>query len=47
MYGISRHHLVKVAFRPWRLGYVMMLRGRVGRIALARRSEDISPGGKS
>jgi DNA-binding IscR family transcriptional regulator len=44
MYGISRDHLVKVALKLWRLGYVTTLRGRAGGIALARRPEDFSLG---
>lgn len=43
-YGISRNHLLKVALRLGRLGYVTTLRGRAGGIALARRPEDINLG---
>lgn len=43
-YGISRNHLLKVALRLGRLGYVTTLRGRAGGIALARRPEDVNLG---
>ncbi|RWN60558.1 Rrf2 family transcriptional regulator [Mesorhizobium sp.] len=43
-YGISRNHLLKVAFRLGRLGYLTTARGRTGGIALARRPEDINLG---
>ena len=43
-YGISRNHLLKVALRLGRLGYVTTARGRSGGIALGRRPEDISLG---
>ena len=43
-YGISRNHLLKVALRLGRLGYVTTLRGRSGGIALARNPEDVNLG---
>ena len=43
-YGISRNHLLKVALRLGRMGYVTTARGRTGGIALGRRPEDISLG---
>jgi Rrf2 family nitric oxide-sensitive transcriptional repressor len=43
-YGISRNHLLKVALRLGRLGYLTTLRGRSGGIALARTPEDINLG---
>ena len=43
-YGISRNHLLKVALKLGRFGYVTTLRGRAGGIALARRPEDINLG---
>lgn len=43
-YGISHNHLLKVALRLGRLGYVTTLRGRTGGIALARRPEDVNLG---
>src|SRR5690606_26995541 len=43
-YGISRNHLMKVALRLGRLGYLTTARGRTGGIALGRRPEDISLG---
>ena len=43
-YGISRNHLLKVALRLGKLGYVTTLRGRAGGIALARRPEEINLG---
>lgn len=43
-YGISRNHLLKVALRLGRLGYLTTTRGRTGGIALGRRPEDISLG---
>lgn len=43
-YGISRNHLLKVALRLGRLGYLTNVRGRSGGIALARRPEDINLG---
>ena len=44
-YGISRNHLLKVALRLGRLGYLTTVRGRAGGIALARKPEDINLGG--
>ena len=43
-YGISHSHLLKVALRLGRLGYVTTLRGRTGGIALARQPEDVNLG---
>jgi len=43
-YGISRNHLLKVALRLGRLGYLTTARGRTGGIALALSPEDISLG---
>jgi Rrf2 family nitric oxide-sensitive transcriptional repressor len=43
-YGLSRNHLLKVALRLGRLGYLTTVRGRSGGIALARRPEDINLG---
>lgn len=43
-YGISRNHLLKVALKLGRLGYVTTARGRAGGIALARQPEDINLG---
>jgi len=43
-YGISHNHLLKVALRLGKLGYVTTLRGRTGGISLAHRPEDINLG---
>ncbi len=43
-YGISRNHLLKVALRLGRAGYLTTARGRSGGIALGRRPEDINLG---
>lgn len=43
-YGISRHHLVKVAHRAVQAGYVEGVRGRAGGLRLAKRPKDISMG---
>lgn len=43
-YGISRNHLLKVALKLGRLGYLTTARGRAGGIALGRRPEEISLG---
>lgn len=43
-YGLSRNHLLKVALRLGRLGYVTTLRGRAGGIALAQNASDINLG---
>ena len=43
-YGISRNHLLKVALKLGRLGYLITARGRAGGIALGRRPEDIRLG---
>jgi Rrf2 family nitric oxide-sensitive transcriptional repressor len=43
-YGISRHHLTKVAHRAVQAGYVEGARGRMGGLRLARRPEEIGIG---
>ena len=43
-YNLSRNHLLKVALRLGKLGYVKTLRGRAGGIALARSPEEINLG---
>jgi Rrf2 family nitric oxide-sensitive transcriptional repressor len=43
-YGISRNHLLKVAHKLARLGYLSTTRGRTGGIALARRPLEIHLG---
>ena len=43
-YRISRNHLLKVALRLGRLGYVNTLRGRAGGVALALPPEKITLG---
>ena len=43
-YGISRHHLTKVAHRAVHAGYVSGVRGRAGGLKLARSPKDISIG---
>jgi Rrf2 family nitric oxide-sensitive transcriptional repressor len=43
-YGISRHHLTKVAHRAVQAGYVVGVRGRSGGLKLARRPKDIRIG---
>ncbi|MBX3567444.1 MAG: Rrf2 family transcriptional regulator [Rhizobiaceae bacterium] len=43
-FGISRNHLLKVALKLGRLGYLATARGRTGGIALARSPEDINLG---
>lgn len=43
-YGISRHHLMKVAHRAVQAGYVEGVRGRAGGLKLARRPKDIGIG---
>ena len=43
-YGISRNHLLKVALRLGRLGYLTTVRGRSGGIALAQKPEEINLG---
>src|SRR5262245_60503962 len=43
-YGISRNHLLKVALKLGRLGYLTTARGRTGGISLALRPEDVNLG---
>lgn len=43
-YGLSRNHLLKVALKLRRLGYIATTRGRAGGIRLAMRPEAISIG---
>jgi Rrf2 family nitric oxide-sensitive transcriptional repressor len=43
-YGISRHHLMKVAGKLAELGYVAARRGRGGGLALARPAAEINVG---
>jgi Rrf2 family nitric oxide-sensitive transcriptional repressor len=43
-FGISRNHLLKVALKLGRLGYLTTARGRSGGIALGRRPEEINLG---
>jgi Rrf2 family nitric oxide-sensitive transcriptional repressor len=43
-YGISRNHLLKVALKLSKLGYVTTLRGRAGGIALGRDPGEINLG---
>jgi Rrf2 family transcriptional regulator, nitric oxide-sensitive transcriptional repressor len=43
-YGISRHHLTKVAHRAVQAGYVTGVRGRSGGLKLARKPTDICVG---
>ncbi|MBX3531353.1 MAG: Rrf2 family transcriptional regulator [Rhizobiaceae bacterium] len=43
-FGISRNHLLKVALKLGRLGYLATARGRTGGIALARAPADINLG---
>ena len=43
-FGISRNHLLKVALKLGRLGYLTTARGRTGGIALAQPPEDINLG---
>jgi len=43
-YGISRHHLMKVAGRLAELDYVVARRGRGGGLSLARPAEEINVG---
>ena len=44
VYGISVHHMAKVANQLTRLGYVRSIRGIGGGIELAKRPEDITLG---
>lgn len=43
-YGLSRHHLLKVALNLGRLGYLKTTRGRSGGISLAMAPADINIG---
>jgi Rrf2 family nitric oxide-sensitive transcriptional repressor len=43
-YGISRHHLMKVANRAVQAGYVQGVRGRSGGLKLAKKPKEISIG---
>jgi Rrf2 family transcriptional regulator, nitric oxide-sensitive transcriptional repressor len=43
-YGISRHHLMKVAHRAVQAGYVQGVRGRSGGLKLAKRPKEIGIG---
>lgn len=43
-YGISRNHLMKLAFEMGKLGLVDTIRGRCGGLRLSRPPEDISVG---
>lgn len=43
-YGISRHHLTKVAHRAVQAGYVAGVRGRAGGLKLAKKPKDIGIG---
>lgn len=43
-YGISRHHLMKVAQQLQARGYIQALRGKLGGIELRHRPEDINLG---
>jgi Rrf2 family nitric oxide-sensitive transcriptional repressor len=43
-YGISRHHLTKVAHRAVQAGYVAGVRGRAGGLKLAKSPKDIRIG---
>jgi Rrf2 family transcriptional regulator, nitric oxide-sensitive transcriptional repressor len=43
-FGISRNHLMKVAHRAARAGYVIGLRGRAGGLKLARSPKEIKIG---
>jgi Rrf2 family nitric oxide-sensitive transcriptional repressor len=44
-YGISFHHLSKVAHKLTQLGYVQTQRGRTGGLRLGRRPDEINIGG--
>ncbi len=43
-YGISQHHLVKVAHHLAKLDYILSTKGRNGGLELARKPEDINLG---
>jgi Rrf2 family nitric oxide-sensitive transcriptional repressor len=44
VYGVSRHHMVKIINRLGQLGYIETIRGKNGGIRLAKSAFDISVG---